>query len=375
MFPVTRYTLAKINLVKAACPYELASTAANSAQGQMIVVEKNRKRFGFIEAADYFPPIVIVAGASTRRQLIKEGYIHGWALVENGSMELSNREIFSSSELLRGLQQALLRRIYGNRIIYSGQAQPSILECCPFERRVIYAMKGGVFEQKYEAEMLGKRNIVLVGESIAACGTPMLPPVQTGLRYAYAPFKSPVSGTTQGGAQSELMTGIIRDWADIKEAVAMYLGAAGKDAESLRPRFEPVALTYKNKAGEVVYRGDTLKHSLVKAGIDPFEFAVWSADAQHSKTKKVGSGDEVPRGKFLWAPSSDPSSWKLPVPDASHVRNALARVNQTEGIPSSAKPGILNKLRKLAKHHGVKSKPTGKQKKWAAQVGTLDATV
>lgn len=368
-FPVTRYVLAKINLVKAACPHELCSEAANLGVGRMIVVEKNRRKLGYVEAADYFPPVVIVAGAETRSQLLKQGRIHGWALVENGAMELSSGEMIGAAETLGLLCSAITGKFYP-RGIYEGQMRPAMVECHPFEGRVVYAMKDRVYAQRYLPDF-AERRINLIGYPINACGNGPMLPVQTGARYSPGTVYPALAVSNRGAANSELVTGIIRDWSDIEEAVKMYLGASRRSSEVLRPRFEPVALDYSGK--DIVYRGDDLKHALVKAGVDPIDFAIWSADAQHKKTKKVGSGEEVSRSKFLYAPSSDPSSWKLPVENPSHVRNALSRVNQVKGIPSEAKPGILQKLHKLAKHHGITTKPTSKQRHWAAQIdGTVE---
>ena len=42
----------------------------------------------------------------------------------------------------------------------------------------------------------------------------------------------------------------------------------------------------------------------------------------------------------------------LPIPDAAHVRNALARLNQTD-IPPAAKKSALAKIKKKAKELGV----------------------
>lgn len=44
---------------------------------------------------------------------------------------------------------------------------------------------------------------------------------------------------------------------------------------------------------------------------------------------------------------------KLPIHDAAHVRNALARFSQTQGIPSDKKQAVLRKIIAKAKELGV----------------------
>jgi hypothetical protein len=282
-YPVTRYLLAKINLVKAACPHVLLAEAANMGVGRMIVVERNRKKLGYVEAADYFPPVVIVAGAETRSQLLKQGHIHGWALVERGAMDLSTREMMGSADVLSLLQEAITTKFYP-RGIFAGQEKPVLVECYPFESRVVYAMKNQLFAQRYIPDF-AERRINLIGHVIDACGmnTPMMP-VKTGARYSPVSVFTPTTSSNRGAPNSELVSGIIRDWTDIEKAVRNYLGASRRASEVLRPAFEPVALKYGN---DIVYRGDTLKHSLVKAGIDPIDFALWSVDAQQVNRRKV----------------------------------------------------------------------------------------
>lgn len=65
------------------------------------------------------------------------------------------------------------------------------------------------------------------------------------------------------------------------------------------------------------------------------------------------SGEKVHRSDFAYAPEgSEPSEWKLPIHDASHVRNALARFNQTE-LPETSKAEVHAKIMRAAKKFGV----------------------
>ena len=61
----------------------------------------------------------------------------------------------------------------------------------------------------------------------------------------------------------------------------------------------------------------------------------------------------VHRSDFAYAPEgTNPSEWKLPVHDAAHVRNALARYRQTD-LPAGAKSAVIAKIKAAAKKFGV----------------------
>lgn len=65
------------------------------------------------------------------------------------------------------------------------------------------------------------------------------------------------------------------------------------------------------------------------------------------------SGTKVKREDFAYAPpDSKPSEWKLPIHDAAHVRNALARYNQSD-LPAGAKEGVWRKILGAAKKFGI----------------------
>lgn len=83
--------------------------------------------------------------------------------------------------------------------------------------------------------------------------------------------------------------------------------------------------------------------------------------AEHrAKTAKV-DGVDLPASSFLIVPDPDkPSTWKLPVifpgddeKTKSHIRNALARFNQIEGVSEEEKKAAHAKLVALAKKHGI----------------------
>jgi hypothetical protein len=74
--------------------------------------------------------------------------------------------------------------------------------------------------------------------------------------------------------------------------------------------------------------------------------------AESAKTKSVG-GKEYAASDFAYVGDPDDiSTWSLPVPDAAHLRDALARFNQTE-LPDAAKKKVARKLVAKAKKMGV----------------------
>jgi HK97 family phage prohead protease len=78
-----------------------------------------------------------------------------------------------------------------------------------------------------------------------------------------------------------------------------------------------------------------------------------------AKTKRV-AGEDLTSSCFAYVgDENDTSTWKLPIkfstPEktASHIRNALARFSQTQGIPESEKAAVLAKIKRAAKANGI----------------------
>jgi hypothetical protein len=72
-----------------------------------------------------------------------------------------------------------------------------------------------------------------------------------------------------------------------------------------------------------------------------------------TKTKRVG-GKDLPASSFAYVGDPDKTeTWKFPIHDAAHARNALARFNQAKGIPASAKGKVRSKIVAAAKKFGI----------------------
>lgn len=77
------------------------------------------------------------------------------------------------------------------------------------------------------------------------------------------------------------------------------------------------------------------------------------------KTKRVANEDLDASCFAYVGDPEDPKTWKLPIKfsdDAktkTHIRNALARFNQTKGIPADKKDEVKAKIEAAAKKHGI----------------------
>jgi hypothetical protein len=81
--------------------------------------------------------------------------------------------------------------------------------------------------------------------------------------------------------------------------------------------------------------------------------------ATEKKSKRV-DGEDLPASSFLFVGDKEKTeTWKLPwkfsseEKTKSHLRNALARFNQTQGIPAEKKKEIYAKLTRLCKKYGI----------------------
>jgi uncharacterized protein DUF6582 len=58
--------------------------------------------------------------------------------------------------------------------------------------------------------------------------------------------------------------------------------------------------------------------------------------------------DKLPKSEFAF-----PKERKEPLEDASHVRNAIARFDQVEGVSDKEKDEAWDRIKKAAKKYGV----------------------
>ena len=100
----------------------------------------------------------------------------------------------------------------------------------------------------------------------------------------------------------------------------------------------------------------SLATKMVKGGIETLDVAAIDdllVKASNKKTKSV-AGKDLPSSAFAFVGDPDKTdTWKLPVHDAAHAQNAMARFNQTEGIPADQKHVVAQHIISAAKKHGV----------------------
>ena len=71
--------------------------------------------------------------------------------------------------------------------------------------------------------------------------------------------------------------------------------------------------------------------------------------------RTVRQRKNVPKRQFAYIDAR--GEGHLPIHDESHVRNAIARFNQTEFASASAKEAARRKIRAAAKRHGIEVSP------------------
>jgi hypothetical protein len=103
----------------------------------------------------------------------------------------------------------------------------------------------------------------------------------------------------------------------------------------------------------------SLASKMVKAGIETLndsELDELLVKASGQKTKAV-AGKELTAKDFAFVGDpTKPDTWSLPTPDAAHAQNAMARFNQTEGIPPEKKHVVAQHIIAAARKHGVEAK-------------------
>lgn len=385
-----KFRLARVGLVRAGCPRELQSSAANCNDHGAIVIEANSGGVGRVESTGYTPRAVVTGGARRRERLLDAGIVLSWAYIEAGLEIKADHEI-GSGELMQKLQDLINQKVLGTSglglvNVPGATTLPWIVEVYPFENYVIYCYKGQKYRQGFNLDPV-ERIVGLTGPSTSVeekfvdkvNAEAFMPRVETGVRYAWAPSQSAKSFTL-GGKHSELVTQVLRNWTNIVQASQAYLDyIRTSQRRPMQPSFYPVSLSDSGK----------IMDQLAQRGPGVYDFAAWSASVQEKEpmpkhiekivTKKIRpvkadgtptkmvDGKPLTRDKFGFAPTNNPADWKLPLDTPGRAQNALARINQTYGIPGEKKSAVLSKVRRVATKHGVgvSEKPSSGQKEWA----------
>jgi hypothetical protein len=76
--------------------------------------------------------------------------------------------------------------------------------------------------------------------------------------------------------------------------------------------------------------------------------ATWKPHTRHGE---LTERSDLPNSAFAF-----PKKRKEPLTDASHVRNALARFDQVEGVSDEERDQAFANIKKAARHYGVEIK-------------------
>ena len=413
-FMFVRVPLQKISLS--------ASTHKNNAS--CIIVDANTTKQGRT-VGGFIPKVRIESGHNLVAELKANGECFANVWVGTSAIKKLNiqaDDAISSNELQSKLQR-LLQKNYGNKAPnndapYSGGVW--ILEIYPFENYVIYQLQDNKYKQAYVLDPVS-REVALEGNSTkvfesftevpkgatttegakaekvaniiqSAAAIPVMPSGRGAQYYTTTLSQEAEYDTVNtagqplglhvgtgivapdviinyGAPSSEYANPPIKTMTQIEEALRMYLSMIADGTHTPLPSMtipgNITASRYPNEFTEA-----TIAATASGVDINVKDFISWqnrqlSAEA---KTKRKG-GKDLPASAFAYVgDKDDPSTWHLPVHDEAHVKNALARVNQTHGIPDDKKAGVLSKIRDKASKMGVdvSDKPTKKQKAWKA---------
>jgi hypothetical protein len=121
----------------------------------------------------------------------------------------------------------------------------------------------------------------------------------------------------------------------------------------------PIALDLTQKVAKGITPGPGMPEKptpavgTMEANVPKDAGATGDLSKDGKKTKRVG-GKDLPASAFAHVGDpDDPATWKLPIHDKAHAQNALARFNQTQGIPDDQKKKVKNKIVAAAKEHGI----------------------
>ena len=77
------------------------------------------------------------------------------------------------------------------------------------------------------------------------------------------------------------------------------------------------------------------------------EHTTWKPHAEHG-TLSTSDRDRLPESAFAF-----PQQRKEPLTDADHVKNALARFDQVEGVSDADRDLAFRNIKAAAKHYGI----------------------
>lgn len=346
----------------------------------------------------FVPKIIIMAGINTLKKFKRTGDLScsAWVgdKVLNGRIRIQADDAIGmntlDSKLCKLIDDTYNKNSKQYNSLDGGYAY--IVEIYPFENYLIFKNGGDKFRQKYtldpilrECKLDGKpvrvfEQYVDVAESKGVKGLSSSTGIQEALldprnneSPALGGFNGPAMNWSNGadvlthyGANgSETNNAMLKLMLNVEEALNMYQTETAKGIHKvIYTPYAPVPSGLINASREAKIAADV-------AGLDVSKFSVMDfMKWQHKKMSVKASAktkDGLCSDDYAYVGDvNDTSTWHLKVQDAKHAKLALARFNQTQGIPKSEKASVLSKIKKIAESKGVTvtSKPTPKQKKF-----------
>lgn len=263
-FVATRvYHLAPMRLLRVGCPREIQASAENRRMVP-IIVEKNRRELGKVQATGWAPEAIVVAGSATRHALLDRGDLEAMAWIEAGVDVKADIE-FTCEELTQKLQAGVTAKIYGSQGPQALQPFPYLVAAFPFENYAVFSLNGQQYRQPYHIDSVN-RTVTLAGNTTAldACGGSMgMPRVQSGLHTVSNPIPLAWNQVSwRSGSTSELMTQVVRNFSNIMAQVGKLRNMIKHGLlEPMTPDFNPAALDSKHH----------VLSPFIKAGIAPVD--------------------------------------------------------------------------------------------------------
>jgi hypothetical protein len=149
--------------------------------------------------------------------------------------------------------------------------------------------------------------------------------------------------------------GYLKRWADpVIKGAMRYTPSLNEISLVDSPCLESATFDYVKSDGTGELRKFVTPAAGVLSDADVVRLAkAVAALAKDAKTKRVG-GEDLGASDFAYVGDpDDTSTWKLPVHDAAHAKDALSRFSQTEGIPAADKSKVARRLVSAAKKHGI----------------------
>lgn len=350
-----RYDLQRIRLLKIGCPRELQASREN-AYNVPVVVEQNRHAYGKVGATGFYPDAVVVAGQYRRAQLLAAGVPFAWGWVERGVIEIQADDAISSGELTEKLVALLQQKIYGNNRPLTGQPWPYVCQVYPFENYMIYEFSGQKYRQPFKLDPISRDvaldgNAVKVQEKFIDAGEAGMSKVQTGVRQTSNPL--PLASNqvvSRGGAHSDLVTMVVRNFSNVNHVVAHMLDAI-KDGlyKPMKPDFAPVNISDDGK----------ILGPLIAAGIAPSDFVIW-ADRQGRPFMEARSFSDEQRKKLSKTGAAMPDG-SYPIVTTTDLEHAVRAFGRSPD--SATKRHIIKRAKALGATHMLPDKWRRKEMK------------